>query len=147
MDKYLVSKKVWLNKINKLAYEGRFEKAEKIINFGVSKKFKLTKKDASNILSSCGIDVRYWFAKPLVDIGGEFPTFVIKYAESVIEDRKSNLYDIWNRIPDAIKGFELVIESSKKIKELNKQNGGSSYYYKYLKYKNKYLQLINKKIL
>ena len=38
MDKYLTNKKIWLDEINKLAYEGRFEDAQELINAGVYKK-------------------------------------------------------------------------------------------------------------
>ena len=130
MDEYSENKKVWLDKINELAYEGRFEDAAQLITDGVNKKkYKLSKKDASEILQSCGIDVRYWFIKPLLDMGGEFPNHMVKYAKGILE----------GEFPD-IKALQLVVESAKNKKI--KQNGDSNmYYYKYLKYKTKYLDL------
>jgi len=152
MSKYLANKKIWLDRINQLAYEGRFEEAHKLIDDGLKKNFKLTNTDASEILESVSVDVRYWFVKLLIDLGGEFPDFVIEFAKGVLEDKKSGAYLTWSKIPDAIEGFEFVIKTAgqkkKKLSDKSKhqigQNSKNSNVYKYLKYKHKYKQLKKK---
>lgn len=42
MDKYLTNKPYWLGRIIELAWKGKFEKAQELIDFGI-KKFGLTK--------------------------------------------------------------------------------------------------------
>ena len=134
MNKYLSKKKIWLNKINELAYEGRFEEASKLIKKGLKKGYKLTKQNATEILESCGPDLRKWFIKPLIEIGGVVPDNYIKMAKEILENKHS--YEIWDKIPDAINGFKYIVEVFDK-----KQTGGyMNYYYKYIKYKHKYLQ-------
>lgn len=90
-----------------LAREGKFEQAQKLINSGI-KKFGLTKNEASDILITCGDDVRYWFIKPLMDIGGEIPIETIEFARRVLKNGKE--YDVWNSIPGAIKAYKFIIK-------------------------------------
>lgn len=138
--KIIKNRKEWLDEINALAYGGDFVEANELIIWYINKgKYKLTKKDASEILASGGIDVRYWFVKPMVKIGGRFPDFVIRYATEVLKDKNSGLYGTWNCIPSTIEGFKFAIETDKK------QKGGADnyYYFKYIKYKNKYARLKN----
>lgn len=107
----LTNKNDWLNRINQLTRDGMFEKATEVIDKGLNNQiFKLTTEDATKILDSCGIDVRYWFVKPLVNLGGEFPIYTIDYAFRVLDQKNLDLYEKWAGVPDAIKGFKLVIE-------------------------------------
>lgn len=154
MDKYLSNKDKWLNKINRLVYDGRFEAAHKLINTGQKEmNYQLTTDNASEILANCGIDIRYWFVKPLVDLGGKFSDpHTIEYARNVLEDKNSTLYKTWDTIPDAIRGFELVVKMTESQSGANDyyivpQRVGyttSKYYHKYLKYKFKYQKIKNK---
>lgn len=108
MKQYLANKDIWLDEINELISKGSFEEANELINEGIhNKKFKLTKEDASEILNSCGTDIRYWFIKPLVDIGGKFPITLIEYTRRIIKDKDSWVY----KTPDVIKGFKLVAKT------------------------------------
>lgn len=104
-----IKKRDWLYQIEDLAYDGRFTEAKKLIATGTKKGWKITKKEATQILKKCGIDVKYSFVKPLVDIGGKFSSVSINYAKAVLKNKKSELYKIWKRMPDNLKGFELVL--------------------------------------
>ena len=70
------------------------------------------KEDATEILNSCSIDVRYWFVKPLVKIGAEFPISTIEFAIRTIEQKKTYAHTIFDDIPDMINGFKLVIKTA-----------------------------------
>jgi hypothetical protein len=139
----VLNKKKWLDEINELAYEGQFEKAKELIESGKKENFILTKKDATEILASVGVDVRYWFIKPLVDIGGKFQDSVIEFAKQVLKSTESEGYRIWKTIPDAIEGFKLVLEVSKSNNKMSHITNNRKYFMKYQKYKHKYLLLKN----
>ena len=72
-----------------------------MINYGLKNGHKLTKKNATDILSSCGPDLRKWFIKPLIEMVELFP---LKW----LKDPKS--YRTWDKIPDAINGFEFIVD-------------------------------------
>jgi hypothetical protein len=72
MDKILLSKKTWLEKIYELAYEGYFAEGKKLIKLGIKKGYTISAKNATNIISSCGPIVKYSFVKPLIVLGGKF---------------------------------------------------------------------------
>ncbi len=86
---------------------------------GAANNLKLTKRDATKIIASCGLDIRYSFVKPLVDIGGVFPNYIIDGAKEYIKEFELAL----SRIPegemfrdltiDMISGFNLVLQFSK----------------------------------
>ena len=110
MDKYLLNKKVWLTQIKEYAYEGFFEKSKKLID---SKRYKLTKQDATSILNSCGIDLRYWFIKPLLKIGGTINNRSIKFIKGILIDKKSSEFKIFDEIPDLIHAYKYIVKNTK----------------------------------
>lgn len=135
MDKYIVTKTKWLDRINILAYEGDFKTAYKLIQYGLKNGLKLIDKDATDILSSCGPDLRKWFIIPLMEIGGQIPDNYIKMAKRILRDKNSASYKIWSQIPDVVEGFEYIVEF------YNNKTADYDFYNKYLKYKNKYINL------
>ena len=124
MSDFLSNKKTWINKICKMAYEGEFEKAQNVIDSGKNNGFILTKKDASEIITCCGIDITYSFIKPLVKLGGKIPRYVIKSANEFLSmwttKKEENIWNnknndkMKNFLDDRIKGCKFVIKISKK---------------------------------
>jgi len=130
------SRKKWLDKINLYAYEGEFEKAFTLIQIiGPKKGYKLTKKNATEILASCGPDLRLWFIKPLIKMGGVVSDFAIKFAKEVLTNPEA--YASWENVPDAIDGFKFIVDL---FDQKNIIGGYTDYHHKYLKYKHKYLK-------
>lgn len=139
MEEYLVTKKKWLDEINKLAYEGNFKQASKLINQGLKRGYKLTKNNATEILRSCGPVLPLSFIKPLIMKGGIVANGYVVMAKEILNNTQS--YNIWNQIPDVISGFKFIIEY---FDNKYMEGGYIDYYYKYTKYKYKYIKLQKK---
>jgi hypothetical protein len=61
-----------------------FTKAQELIDIGLANNLELTKRNATKIIACCGLDLSYSFVKPLVDIGGTFPDYIIDDAEEYL---------------------------------------------------------------
>jgi hypothetical protein len=122
MAKYLTDKDAWIQKICKMAYEGHFDKAQKIIGLGEENELILTKKNATEIIECCGMDLPYSFIKSLVDIGGKIPKNFIDESERYLSmwTKKENAWNnkenerMKNFLDDRIKGYKFIIKKFKK---------------------------------
>ena len=114
---YKSKKDKWLRKICGLAYEGQFIEAQQLINSGLSDGLQLTKDNATEIILSCGLALRYSFIKPLADIGGRIDPKLLEIVKEdfqlTMNDKKKQfnygrkIYDMWN---DRKKGLKLAIK-------------------------------------
>jgi hypothetical protein len=112
MSKKYDTKRKWINDIIDHAYNGSFDKALKIIKLGKILNYKLTSKNATAILESCSIDLRYIFIKPLIDIGGVVQEQFIIHAKLVLKNKNNELYKIYSKIPGIIDGYKLIVKST-----------------------------------
>lgn len=153
LKKYIKNKDSWLNQLNLLAFEGRFNDADELMKVGFDKGYSLTKADATAILDSCGPDIRKWFVKPLIEMGAKVRKSMVQMAQSIVKDKKSQLYKIWDSVPDVINGFQYIIKAYKKQTKARSMTGGNAdsayhadnekYLYKYIKYIHKHALLMN----
>ena len=134
-----------LNQIYSLIYEGKYEEADiKILKY--KQKIGISASQATEFLNCCGFDYRYFFIKPLADLGGMFinvstdPQKTIKILKK-LKNKKNKNY-----INELIKGYIFIkehqisnikkyIRISKKMVTINKAD--VLLYDYYLKLENK----------
>lgn len=101
----MTPKEEWILDITSMAWKGEFKNADKLLKKGLKKGVKLTKNDASDIISSCGPDIRYSFVNQLIKMGGKFLYNIhhYDYAKYIINDKP-------NVDNDMLKGAKLVVK-------------------------------------
>lgn len=109
MSKKYNTKKKWLEQIIDYAWKGLFTKATNLINRGKYDRnlnYELTKNDATRILSSCSIDLRYSFIKPLILLGGKVPKETLKMVKEILNNKR--MKSTFFNLPDVRRALEYV---------------------------------------
>jgi hypothetical protein len=90
IKKKSATRKKWLDNVCELAYNGDFYTAKQLIDYGINvQNYNMTKQSATDILESCGIDLRFWFVDDLVDIGGVIPYAHLKNLSEIVKCKKN----------------------------------------------------------